>query len=65
MANTHISSNVKLAVTHQVNLFIETYLKPNFIEPPPENNDFNYSTLADKIRQIKLDIIGQTSKPIA
>jgi predicted RNA-binding protein YlxR (DUF448 family) len=51
MANTHIakakkkaplSSSNKSAVMQQANVFIETYLKPNFIQPPPENKNFNY-----------------------
>jgi hypothetical protein len=41
-SNLKISSITKSTIKQKADDFIETYLKPNFIQPPPTNKDLNY-----------------------
>ena len=41
-SNLKISSITKSVIKQKADDFIETYLKPNFIQPPPTNKNLNY-----------------------
>jgi hypothetical protein len=41
-ATPNVSEDLKTEVTTKANELIETILKPHYIQPPPENPQFNY-----------------------